>query len=247
MTPTNTLVNCPIVPDGSTAKNRLSGNDTGLHQGWYQNKTVTYFNFSEAPLTVTEDGMVPVSPIYVAFNVNPGMANGGPPSGFKMIEGSMQSHNAVATLPGDVDYSPLWSVSPYDQPDVRSRSHDSDRADTKAVHAVGASCRLPCKTKSATGACVPAVSITTSSWESVIPSYSLSFATSQPFSFLAHSDPIHGNGRLTRPHPRLLNGQYRALRVSALRESRPGGSGADGQWNFLNRSGKSGTRLPPGM
>jgi hypothetical protein len=114
MTPTNTLVNCPIVPDGSTAKNRLTGNDTGLHQGWYQNKIVTYFNFSEAPLAVTEDGMVPVSPIYVAFNVNPGMANGGPPSGFKMIEGSMQTHNAVATLPGDMDYSPLWSVSPYD-------------------------------------------------------------------------------------------------------------------------------------
>ena len=58
--------------------------------------------------------MVPVSPIYVAFNVNPGMDNGGPPSGFKMIAGSMQTHNAVATLPGDMDYSPLWSVSPYD-------------------------------------------------------------------------------------------------------------------------------------
>jgi hypothetical protein len=114
MASTSTLVNCPIVPDGSTAKNRLSGSDTGLHQGWYRNKIVTYFNFSEAPLTVTADGMVPVSPIYVTFNVNPGMANGGPPSGFKMTEGSMQTHNAVATLPGDMDYSPLWSVSPYD-------------------------------------------------------------------------------------------------------------------------------------
>ena len=50
MTPTSTLVNCPIVPDGSTAKSRLRGSDTGLHQGWYRNRIVTYFNFSEASL-----------------------------------------------------------------------------------------------------------------------------------------------------------------------------------------------------
>jgi hypothetical protein len=111
---TSTLVNCPIVPEGSTAKHRLSGNDTGLHHGWYRNKIVSYFNFGEAPLMVTSDGMVPVSPIYVTFNVNPGMANGGPSSGFKMAMGSMQTHNVVATLPGDMDYSPLWAVSPYD-------------------------------------------------------------------------------------------------------------------------------------
>ncbi|MGA2615487.1 MAG: hypothetical protein ABSG38_18770 [Spirochaetia bacterium] len=72
---TNTLVNCPIVPDGSTAVHRLSGSDTGLHMGWYQNKIVSYFNFSEAPLMVADDGKVPVSPIYVAFNVNPGDPN----------------------------------------------------------------------------------------------------------------------------------------------------------------------------
>ena len=108
------IVNCPIVPNGSTAMHRLSGNDTGLHEGWYRNKIVTYFNFVEAPLMTTPDGMVPVSPIYVTFNVNPGMANGGPASGFKMAAMSMQTHNVVATLPGDKGYSPLWSVSPYD-------------------------------------------------------------------------------------------------------------------------------------
>ena len=114
MAATSTIVNCPVVPDGSTAAHRLSGNDTGLHSGWYRNMVVKYFNFSEAPLMVASDGTVPVSPIYVAFNVNPGMANGGPPSGFKMVAGSMQTHNVVATLPGDPDYSPLWAVSPYD-------------------------------------------------------------------------------------------------------------------------------------
>ncbi len=108
------LVNCPVVPDGSTATHRLSGNDTGLHTGWYRNKIVSYFTFSEAPLKVTGDGMVPVSPIYVAFNVNPGMPMGGPPSGFKMAMGTMQTHNVVATLPGDMEYSPLWLVNPYD-------------------------------------------------------------------------------------------------------------------------------------
>lgn len=111
---TRTLVNCPIVPDGSTATHRLSGNDTGLHMGWYRNKVVSYFTFSEAPLTATDDGMVPVSPIYVAFNVNPGMPKGGPASGFKMAMGTMQTHNVVATLPGDMEYSPLWLVNPYD-------------------------------------------------------------------------------------------------------------------------------------
>jgi hypothetical protein len=63
---------------------------------------------------VSDDGKVHVSPIYVAFNVNPGNPNGGPPSGFKMVMGSMQTHNVVSTLPGDMDYSPLWLVNPYD-------------------------------------------------------------------------------------------------------------------------------------
>jgi len=114
---TDMLVNCPIVPDGSIATHRLSGNDTGLHNGWYKNKIVSYFTFSEASLKADESGMVPTSPIYVAFNVNPGMAMGGPASGFKMMPGSMQTHNVVATLPGDMDYSPLWVVNAYDTND----------------------------------------------------------------------------------------------------------------------------------
>ena len=65
---TRVLVNCPIVPAGSTAAHRLKGSDTGLHMGWYRNKVVFYFNFSEAPLMVAGTGEVPVSPIYVTFN-----------------------------------------------------------------------------------------------------------------------------------------------------------------------------------
>jgi hypothetical protein len=111
---TPVLVNCPIVPEGSTAIHRLNGDDTGLHAGWYRDQVVFYFNFTEAALMVTGDGKVPVSPIYVSFNVNPGDPNGGPASGFKTAMGTMQTHNVVATLPGDMGYSPLWLVNPYD-------------------------------------------------------------------------------------------------------------------------------------
>jgi hypothetical protein len=72
---------------------------------------VRYFSFLEKALTGTS---VPVSPIYVTFNVNPGAAGGGPPSGFKMEAGSPQTHNVTATLPSDAAYSPLWFVDIYD-------------------------------------------------------------------------------------------------------------------------------------
>ena len=114
---TGTLVNCPIVPDGSSATHRLSGSDTGLHAGWYRDMVVSYFTFGEADLMIDANGKVPTSPIYVAFNVNSGMANGGPASGFRMEPGTMQTHNVVASLPGDMHYSPLWLVSPYDTMD----------------------------------------------------------------------------------------------------------------------------------
>jgi hypothetical protein len=45
------------------------------------------------------------------------MAMGGTASGFKMMPGSMQTHNVVATLPGDMHYSPLWLVSAYNTKD----------------------------------------------------------------------------------------------------------------------------------
>ncbi len=58
--------------------------------------------------------MVPLSPIYVTFNVNPDEDGGGPASGFVTEEGSTQTHNVVATVPGDEGYSPLWLVNVYD-------------------------------------------------------------------------------------------------------------------------------------
>jgi hypothetical protein len=111
---TEVIVNCPIVPAGSTALLRYGNDDTSLHRGWYDGRVVSYFNFSEASLMGTA---VPVSPIYVTFNVNPDDPGGGPGSGFVMEDGTSQTHNVVATLPEDEGYSPLWLVNVYDNAD----------------------------------------------------------------------------------------------------------------------------------
>lgn len=109
--PTTMLVNCPIVPEGSTATRRVGGGATGLQTGWYRGMTVRYFSFEEKALS---GGTVPLSPIFVTFNVNPNQPNGGPRSGFKTETGSGQTHNVTSTLPSDPGYSPLWMVDVYD-------------------------------------------------------------------------------------------------------------------------------------
>lgn len=113
LTPTDMIVNCPVVPEGSTATKRLNGESPELSKGWYRNKLVFYFNFG-APLKPTATGKVPTSPIYVTFNINPGQESGGPSSGFKTEPNKLQTHNVIATIPGDTSYSPLWAVSVYD-------------------------------------------------------------------------------------------------------------------------------------
>lgn len=116
MTTTDTLVNCPVVPPGSTATSRVGGGSAELHRGWYRGAVATYFTFEEAALSAATD-VVPQAPIYVTFNVNPDEAGGGPPSGFVVEAGTSQTHNVLGSLPGDAGYSPLWSVSVYDNAD----------------------------------------------------------------------------------------------------------------------------------
>ena len=113
---TGLLHNMPVVPDGSRARLRLSGESAKLKRAWYQGQVAMYFSFEEAPLSAADDS-VPVSPIYVTFNVNPDQPNGGAASGFRAEAGSNQTHNVPATLPGDEGYSPLWVVSVYDNAD----------------------------------------------------------------------------------------------------------------------------------
>jgi hypothetical protein len=113
---TTTIVNCPVVPAGSTANLRISGS-TGLSQGWYRGQVVAYFNFAEAPISATSQGLVPTSPLLVTFNINPDKPNGGPPSGFVVEPGTTRTHNVAYTVPGQVGYSPLWVVNIYDNAD----------------------------------------------------------------------------------------------------------------------------------
>ena len=137
ITPMPKLVNCPVVPEGSTASMRLGDGTAGLVEGWYRGQVVSYFEFTEAPLSATDSDQVPLSPIWVAFNTNPGNEGGGPASGFMTESGTSQTHNVVATVPGDEGYSPLWFVNVYDNADFGSVS-DLDSAKSANQLAAGA-------------------------------------------------------------------------------------------------------------
>lgn len=103
---TDMIVNCPVVPFGSTAaKSKTAGVASKLTLGWYKSKAVAYFEFNESAIKAVS-GKVPVSPIYVMFNDD----LVGPASGFKVETGTMQTHNVLGSLPGDANYSPLWDV-----------------------------------------------------------------------------------------------------------------------------------------
>jgi hypothetical protein len=114
------IVNCPVVPVGSTASMRVGGGTNGLIRGWYKGKVVSYFTFEEKALTGTS---VPTSPIYVMFNINPDQPNGGPGSGFIAETGTDQTHNVLATVPADAAYSPLWSVNVINNADFNTVSN----------------------------------------------------------------------------------------------------------------------------
>jgi hypothetical protein len=104
---TTIIVNCPVVPFGSTAaRSKTAGTASALTLGWYKDMAVAYFNFDEASITAV-GGRVPLSPIYVMFNDNAA----GPSSGFKTeAVNTMLTHNVLETNPGDATYSPLWNV-----------------------------------------------------------------------------------------------------------------------------------------
>lgn len=111
MSPTDTAINCPVVPAGSTARARPGRSSPDPEAVWYRGHQVFCMSFDE-PLLL-EGGMVPTSAIYVAFQRDPGQPGGGPASGFRREPGTQQTHNVLSSLPGDTDYSPLWSVKIY--------------------------------------------------------------------------------------------------------------------------------------
>jgi hypothetical protein len=111
---TSLIVNRPIVPGGSRARERLRGAATEPEAGWYRGQRIQWFRFDEAQLIAGPGMPVPTSPISVTFNKNPDLPGGGPSSGFRTEPDGRQTHNVASSLPGDVEYSPLWSVSIYD-------------------------------------------------------------------------------------------------------------------------------------
>lgn len=119
-TVTEMIVNCPVVPVGSTARRRrgVGAADTGLHRGWYKDQVFHYFTFEEERL-VTAEGVVPAGDLFATFNVNPPAADGGFPSGFMTEAGTDQTHVVADALTGP-GYTPLWTVHIYDNADFAS-------------------------------------------------------------------------------------------------------------------------------
>jgi plastocyanin len=87
--PTDILVNCPIVPPGSTTET-----GTTLTQGWYEGQKVYYFDYGPNPDTT--------APIYALIT---GMDAQGNP---QFVEGQ---HNIIDVVPGDEGYSAFWLVN----------------------------------------------------------------------------------------------------------------------------------------
>jgi hypothetical protein len=146
VTPTTTIVNCPVVPKGSVARKRFLASETSEPtRGWYKSKVVFYFNFLEKDL-MADNGKVPTSDIYVSFNINPDMVGGGPPSGFKTEDdlATGRTHNVPETVPTDDAYSPLWDVQIYDNAefDMVSDLSSAEMTNIMAVDAAIVNCPI---------------------------------------------------------------------------------------------------------
>jgi hypothetical protein len=100
---TGSVIDCPVVPRGTTAREATGVDPVAPTEVWYRGSRVTCLRFG-APLTLDGE-RVPTSPIYVTFAT---------PGAFRTEAGAAQTHNVVMSLPGDVDYSPLWAVHVYD-------------------------------------------------------------------------------------------------------------------------------------
>lgn len=136
--PTDVIVNCPVVPAGSTASRRRGGEDPGLHRGWYEDQIFFYFTFEEVRLTAVAQ-QVPAAPLYATFNINPPAAGGGWPSGLMTEAGSAQTHTVAGALTGADGYSPLWAVQIYDNAQFAAVS---DLASAQAATVIAADALL---------------------------------------------------------------------------------------------------------
>ena len=96
---TGTIINCPIVPFGSTAD--LAERDA---VGWYKGKHVQYFSFESLETSIVNPGSldVPYAVVRVIFEGND------PSKGMKIDPDTGKTHNVFDTIPGDELYRALW-------------------------------------------------------------------------------------------------------------------------------------------
>ncbi len=106
ITPSGDAIDCPIEPRGTTAREAHGVAPAQPHELAYRGARVTCLLFGP-PLSLDGD-RVPTSPIYVTFR-----SEARPESGFRTEGATPQTHNVVMSLPGDLDYSPLWDVHIY--------------------------------------------------------------------------------------------------------------------------------------
>jgi predicted lipoprotein with Yx(FWY)xxD motif/plastocyanin len=89
MEQTDILVNCPIVPPGSTTQTGIP-----LTQGWYKDRHIYYFDFGPNPAAT--------APIYALITGKD--AQGNP----QFVTGQ---HNIIDVVPGEEGYSDFWKVN----------------------------------------------------------------------------------------------------------------------------------------
>ena len=110
ITESSTLVNCPIVPAGSTFETGIS-----LVQGWYKNQKVFYPDFGSNPDYP--------APIYVLITGFDGQGNPQTVAGQK---------NIIDVIPGDEGYSDFWRVTFVTVPQDYTANTFTSRADVLA-------------------------------------------------------------------------------------------------------------------
>ena len=96
---TATIINCPIVPAGSTAE---LAERTGT--GWYRDNHVRYFSFETIRTSTLNPGTldVPYAVVRVIFEDNE------PSKGMKIDPATGKTHNVFDSIPGDELYRSLW-------------------------------------------------------------------------------------------------------------------------------------------
>lgn len=132
LTVTDDIMNCVMVPDGSTATRRFDPTDAiGLHDGWYRDQAVRYLLFENPSSLATAEfaGQEISAPVMYSFFENDRDAS----DGFATDSDGL-THNVVTRLPQQEGYSPLWALrvftlSIFDRVMSVGSAQDNDRED----------------------------------------------------------------------------------------------------------------------